>query len=374
MSQHHPEPDVNAGTTSSTTPSASDSPAGYWTAGKILAGLWMAVVAFAIVAVVQWDDVTRLMGAAAHGEDGTGAGRAVFAAQSVGEAFDMENLQVPRERVRSGGPPKDGIPSLTDPKTAPVGDADFMRPDDRVVGVTINGESRAYPIKVLNWHECYNDTLGGVPIAVVFCPLCDSVTVVDRRLNGKTHEFGISGLLYNSNVLLYDRQDDALWSQAGLIAISGPNAGKSLKHLTAWRISRFEDWRDSHPDSTVATLDTGYYSADRYNATAYASYFTTDELMFPVEPTSERFKNKFPVLGVRVGEVTKAYPLTAIAAAPAGRVEDVVNGERVVLESDGTPAGVRVVEAPEGSQTIHTFWFAWYAFHPDTAVYAPSGE
>jgi len=342
----------------------------YWTPKRVLAGVLMGVVALGVVAVVQWDEIERI---ARGGEMHEGVGFAESApfAYPLADralAFDLSNLQVARDRILSGGPGKDGIPALADPKTVPVGDADFMFDDDRVVGVTVNGESRAYPIKVLNWHECYNDGLGGVPIAVVFCPLCDSVSVVDRRVGEQVLEFGISGLLYNSNVLLYDRTDDALWSQAGLTAVSGPNAGKSLTHLSGWEITTFADWREAHPDSTVATLVTGHYSPDRYNRIAYASYFETDEVMFPVDAADGRFANKYRVVGVRVDGVARAYPVDLIADAPDGRVEELFAGGRVLLES--TPGGgVRVVEVPAGAEVLHTFWFAWYAFHPQTGVF-----
>ena len=337
------------------------SPAVYWTPARYAVGVLMLIVAIGAVAYIQWDEVENITRAA----DTEG----FVTLDVLDPAFDFTNMQVPQDRIMRGGPPKDGIPSITDPKTAPVTEAEFMFDDDRVVGVTINGESRAYPIKVINYHECYNDTLGGVPIAVVFCPLCDSVTVVDRRLGDKTYEFGISGLLLNSNVLLYDRQDNALWSQAGLIAVSGPHAGTSLKHLTGWEITGFSRWRDAHPESTVATIDTGYYSAERYNSVAYASYFATDEVMFPVERSDNRFANKYPVIGVRVGDTAKAYPVEVIAAAPGGRVEDTVAGQAIVLEAASDPPTVRIIQAPEGARVIHTFWFAWYAFHPQTSVY-----
>jgi Protein of unknown function (DUF3179) len=362
-----PDPPGSTDTRGSTdTPgsSAAATPRPYWTPARLLAGVVMAFAAVGAVAYVQWDEVDRLMHPPPPVPDPWSAkdGSAVA-------VFDLNNLQLPQEGIRSGGPPKDGIPAITDPKTAPVADAGFMLDDDRVVGVTINGESRAYPIKVLNLHECYNDVLAGVPIAVIFCPLCDSVTVVDRRLDGKTYEFGISGLLYNSNVLLYDRQDDALWSQVALMAISGPNAGKSLTHLDGWEITTFARWRAARPDSTVATLDTGYYPPDRYGGVAYAAYFQTDRLMFPAEPTDPRFPNKFPVVGVLVDGTAKAYPVDAIVSAPGGRVQDTVGGETVVLEATGEPASVGIVQTPDGSQVVYTFWFAWYAFHPETEVY-----
>lgn len=345
------------------------SPAAYWTGPRVLVGVLMVVAAFGTVAVVQWDEVSRIV----WPEEADAFARSGFRSQQAEQGFDLSNLQIDPAKLIHGGPSKDGIPSITDPDAVPVADAGFMQPGDRVVGVTVNGASRAYPIKVLNYHECYNDTLGGVPIAVVFCPLCDSVTVTDRRLGGKTYEFGISGLLYNSNVLLYDRQDHALWSQAGLIAVSGPNAGKPLIHLHGWEVTTFKRWREAHPGSTITTLDTGYYDADRYNAVAYEAYFLTDDVMFPVESMDNRFPNKHPMIGVLVGETAKAYPLEAIAGAPGGRVEDTIDGARVVLESVGGPGTVRIVEAPSDARVIHTFWFAWYAFHPDTGVYARPG-
>jgi uncharacterized protein DUF3179 len=338
----------------------------YWTPARLALGVLMFVTALGVVAYIQWDEIERITQTADAGE--------FFPHEVPATTFDFSDMQVPQNQIIRGGPPKDGIPAITDPKTAPVAYADFMKPDDRVVGVTVNGESRAYPIKVLNYHECYNDTLGGVPIAIVFCPLCDSVTVVDRRLGDKTYEFGISGLLFNSNVLLYDRQDEALWSQAGLIAISGPHAGKSLKHLAGWEITAFANWRNAQPDSTIATLDTGYYSTERYNGIAYESYFQTDEVMFPVERSDPRFINKYPVVGVLVGETAKAYPIAMIADTAGGRIEDTIEGQRIVLEATSDPPTVRVVSSPEGARVIHTFWFAWYAFHPETEVYADGGE
>ncbi len=340
-------------------------PAAYWTPARLAIGVLMLVAAFGVVAYLQWDEIENITQTA----DAEG-----FPYQDFSRTpFDFSNMQLPQDQIARGGPRKDGIPSLTNPKTVPVTSADFMKPKDRVVGVTVNGESRAYPIKVLNYHECYNDTLGGVPIAVVFCPLCDSVTVVDRRLGDKTFEFGISGLLFNSNVLLYDRQDEALWSQAGLIAVSGPHAGESLKHLTGWEITAFEKWSEAHADSTIATLDTGHYLADRYNSPAYESYFATDAVMFPVQHSDDRFLNKYPVVGVLVGETAKAYPVQMIADSPGGRIEDTIDGQLIVLEATSDPSTVRIIESPADGRVIHTFWFAWYAFHPETEVYGDDG-
>ncbi len=289
------------------------------------------------------------------------------------ELFNTDNLKFPRDQIVSGGPPKDAVPALVEPETVPVSRARFLDPGDRVVGITVNGQARAYPIDVLNWHEVINDRLGGVlgsagvPIAVVYCPLCDSVSVVDRRLDGKTYEFGVSGLLANSNVLLYDRTDQALWSQVGFTAISGPHAGRALRHLDNWELTTFKAWKARHPDSTVVSFNTGY---DRnYHRNPYESYFESDGLAFPVASVDRRFKLRTPVIGLKIGGVTRAYPLHELAKAPGGHVVDTIGGQAVRFQVDQGRGVVRVIKAPDHAQVIHTYWFAWAAFHPETEVY-----
>ncbi len=210
--------------------------------------------------------------------------------------FNTENLQINWRDVRAGGPPKDGIPALTLPAFVPVQATGYFREDDRVVVVDIEGDVRGYPFSILNWHEAVNDVVGGVPLAVIYCPLCDSVSVVDRRIQGDTLEFGISGLLYESNVLLYDRTHNALWSQVGLEAVSGPYAGQSLKHQP-WSIMRFDTFRQQHPDAEVLSMDTGHQRNYAHNP--YQRYFESGRLMFPVSKRDRRLPDKEPVIGIR---------------------------------------------------------------------------
>ncbi len=264
---------------------------------------------------------------------------------------------------------KDGIPSLTDPPTVSVKQADFMDGGDRVVGVRIGEAARAYPVKILNYHEIINDTLAGKPIAVVYCPLCDSASVVDRTIGGETLSFGVSGLLYNSNVVMYDRTHEALWSQVGLKALSGPYAGKSLDHRR-FVVTTYRQWNRSHPDGSVVSTGTGRRNS--YERDPYGDYEESDRLMFGVEHDDERLPKKERVVGVRLGSTTRAYPIAALKKAPKGRVVDSVDGERVVLEA--REEGAKVVEAPSDAEVVHTFWFAWAAFHPDTELYTPSDE
>lgn len=311
--------------------------------------------------------------------DGTRSGGWLSSARAaeVGDllsSFDTSDLRIPRSEILPGGPPKDGIPSLTEPRMVPAKSARQWRPSDRVVVVTINTEARAYPLNVLTWHEAVNDRVDGVPIAVIFCPLCDSVTVVDRRIDEKVLEFGISGLLHNSNVLLYDRQDHALWSQIGLIAVSGPHAGQSLRHQQ-FEIITYRALRDRHPDATVMTFDTGHRRDYRHNP--YAAYLRSPELRFPVSNLDDRMRVKDRVVGVRLDHTTRAYPIDTIREQPEGRLIDEIDGRRIVIETNLLQEGqarriqpeVRITELPEGAQCVHAFWFAWAAFHPQTDLY-----
>ncbi len=286
--------------------------------------------------------------------------------------FDTDNFLIPADQVRRGGPPKDGIPALTDPQTVPVAKADFMLPKSRLVGITINGESRAYPIKILSWHECVNDVVGGVPVAVIYCPLCDSVSVVDRRLDGQTFEFGVSGLLFNSNVLLYDRTDHALWSQIGLKAVSGPNAGKALRHLGTWRLTRFELWTRDHPDSSIVSTATGH---DRdYLNNPYAMYHSDNKLMFPVASRDDRLPVKASIVGIKSGNVARAYQIDLIIGSPDGKLLDRIGDGAVELIAEAGRDSVRVSAAPDDALVVYTYWFAWAAFHPDTELYGHSAR
>ena len=312
------------------------------------------------------------LGADLAGGDVAGGSIGRMSLRSPRSPFNLENLKIPRDQMRSGGPAKDGIPSLTRPPTVPVAKADFMQPTDRVVVVKIGDERRAYPMRILNWHEAVNDELGGVPIGVIYCPLCDSASVVDRRMGDRTYEFGISGLLFNSNVLLYDRTDQALWSQLGLEAVSGPNAGRKLRHVNSWELTTFADLRERYPGADILSRDTGHRRD--YDRVAYASYFLTDRLMFPVAGNpSERyakygFLNKTVVVGVLSGGVARAYALSELDRA-GGTVTDTIGNHQIELILTPDKRGFRVLKVPPDARVVHTFWFAWAAFHPETEVY-----
>ena len=285
-----------------------------------------------IVSVTQNWDLIRSLG------DGGGGQFTGFGTPNPGgvpiaffHQFNIDDLTIPRDEILAGGPPKDGIPAITDPEVTGVAEVDFLHANDRVVAVTVEGRARAYPIRLLNWHEAVNDQLGDTPFAVIYCPLCDSASVVDRRIEGEVLELGISGLLYNSNVLLYDRTHDALWSQISFEAVSGPYAGRALRHLP-WQLTTFGDWKQRHPDSAVANFNTGHLRD--YHRNPYQQYFQHDGLMFPVKGGDDaRLPRKEPVIGIQFDQRARAYPIHRIADAPSGRVEDLLGQARIVLEA-----------------------------------------
>ena len=142
--------------------------------------------------------------------------------------FSIEDPLVPLEDILSGGPPRDGIPSIDSPKFVSAAEVDWLFSNSRVLGLEINGVVRAYPLAILNWHEIVNDTVGGVPLAITYCPLCGTGMAFRRDFKGTVTTLGVSGLLYNSDLLLYDRQSESLWSQVMGQAVSGPRKGEKL--------------------------------------------------------------------------------------------------------------------------------------------------
>ncbi|MGI0089373.1 MAG: DUF3179 domain-containing protein, partial [Nitrosopumilaceae archaeon] len=164
---------------------------------------------------------------------------------------------VPLDKIKSGGPPKDGIPSIDNPKFVSALEANFVSDDDLVIGLRLNGETKAYPLFIMVWHEIVNDKLGNTPIAVTYCPLCFTNQVFERKVNSIETEFGTSGKLYNSNLVMYDRNTDSQWSQALGKAITGELTGYELKRIP-FDVVRWSDWKSLYPASLVLTTDTGY--------------------------------------------------------------------------------------------------------------------
>lgn len=292
------------------------------------------------------------------------------AAAQTRNGFDLRGALVPADAIQQGGPPRDGIPSIDRPRFVEAGQSG-LKDGDRVLGLARGGIVRAYPVRILNWHEVVNDRLGAEAVAVTYCPLCGTGMAFDARVGGKEpSSFGVSGLLYNSDVLLYDRGTESLWSQIMEQAVAGPMKGSQLTSVplthTTW-----SHWRSRHPRSEVLSTDTGHVRD--YERDPYAGYDAVPRLVFDVQHRDERLPLKEWVLGVRLGGQAKAYPFSALAQRVDAKwqLADQLGDVPLTIRFD---AGHRTAEAFDAKgqalPSVMAFWFAWVAFHPKTQVLA----
>jgi len=308
------------------------------------------------------------------------------------------------EEIVWGGVAKDGIPALNNPKLIGANDASYLNDDDLVFGVAINGDIRAYPMRILDWHEMFNDTIGGVPVALAYCTLCASGILYETRVPGRAAPFvfGTSGLLYRSNKLMYDTETNSLWNQFTGKPVIGPLTGSGIElTVRPVAISSWQDWRRRHPDTKVLSLDTGH-KRDYRPGTAYGAYYSSPFLMFPAMLKDDRLSAKVYVFALRDAAGEKVWPLSAFADDTV--INDRVGARDVVLIGelstrtvraydgggrdftavDGQPD--RVVSGGEtwtvtedalvgpGSERLPrlaghvAYWFAWQSFKPSTAL------
>ena len=345
--------------------------------------------------------------------DLTGDEEQVIAEELKRQALGEQNIivtdgvkhLVPLEKIHSGGPPKDGIASIDNPNflTAEQGNQ-FLEDQDLVLGLFLEGKARAYPHRILVWHEIVNDKFGGIPVVVTYCPLCFTGVAYERILGGDEVEFGVSGLLYNSDLVMYDRKTDTLWSQITGQAIVGELTGMKLKRINLETIT-WGDWKKLHPDTQVLSTDTGFVRD--YGSSPYTGYEVSSNILFPVDNTDSRLHNKEIVYGVEFGGIAKAYPMKSVRTA--GLVNDLVGGRSILVLYDTEANVVRIFdresdgqilefELSEGkvidrqTQTVWNsdgeavsgalkgkaldllvapshFWFAWVAFNPQTDLF-----
>ena len=281
----------------------------------------------------------------------------------------------------SGGPPKDGIPAIDEPKLVGVRQADaWLEEREPVIAVTVAKETRAYPIQILIWHEIGNDEIAGVPVAVTFCPLCNTALVFDRRVDGRILDFGTTGNLRNSDLVMYDRQTESWWQQFGGEAIVGRYTGRTLRPVPA-RIVSWSQFKREHPGARVLSRDTGH---DRpYGQNPYPGY--DDAASPPYFPTENSGDDRLPpkervVFIERDGE-SIAIPYSTLARRRVLHVK--VGRHRLVvrwrpstaspLDSSAIAQGriVGSAEVREGGKLVpfdQPFWFAVAAFRPDVRI------
>jgi hypothetical protein len=352
-----------------------------------------------------------LNGTSLLGIDSTQSQIASYSGQNNSEA--AKHI-VPLDQIMSGGPPRDGIPSIDNPKFLSTEEASsiFLQGSDLVIGLEINGDVRAYPLKILVWHEIVNDDVGGTPVAVTYCPLCFTSQVFNRTVDGQVVEFGTSGKLYNSNLVMYDRTSESLWSQAMAKGVVGKYAGKDLERIP-FDIAAWNEWKKLHPESKVLSTDTGF--GRPYGVDPYGNYYTEPNILFPVSHKDDRLGPKEIVIGLEDNDNHKAYRISDIESKKV--VNDAIGNKQIALVSlepfivrvfdrsiqlENSSTGLTTLQleyesssnllvdketgtqwnfdgkAVEGSMKSKSlmrlpldegFWFSWVAFHPDTQVY-----
>lgn len=329
------------------------------------------------------------------------------------------------DEILSGGPPRDGIPSVDEPQFISVDEArSWLEDNEPVIAVDLNGVARAYPLQILTWHEIVNDHIGETPIIVTFCPLCNSALVFERRLNGETFEFGTSGLLRNSDLIMYDRTTESLWQQFTGEAIVGDMAGQQLTFLPSALVS-FADFAAAYPAGEVLSKETGLGPsyAQRYGKNPYVGYDTVGSNPFLFDGELDgRLQAVERVVTLSFDELDIAYPLRLLSQisiindSPGGHdlvvfhsegTASALNAEIISLGKDVGATGVfvpfvegqkltfikegdEIVDEQTGSAwnilgqatagslagsqltpIVHGdhFWFSWAAFKPDTIIY-----
>ena len=334
---------------------------------------------------------------------------------------DFSLHSVPFDEILSGGPPRDGIPPIDDPKFTTFDDADrWLGPQEPVIAFELNGDARAYPLQILTWHEIVNDVVGGEPVAVTFCPLCNTAIVFHRELNGVVHDFGTSGKLRKSDLIMWDRQTQSWWQQIGGEAIVGELTGKVLTVIPAPIVS-WEDFKAANPDGEVLSRDTGFVRS--YGRNPYVGYDRVDNPPFLFRGDLDgRLLPKERVATVTINGVDAAFPFTelenqrvvnynvggedlvvffkpgtqsALDGALIGNSDEIgatgvfdvhLDGRRLTFRSEGdsfvdNETGTvwsilgQGIDGPLAGERLtpivhaNHFWFAWGAFKPDTKIF-----
>jgi len=284
--------------------------------------------------------------------------------------FALDPSSVPAREIRRGGPSRAEIPALVHPASVAAGAARWDD-DEPVMGVVVNGKARAYPLAMLRRHELVNDQLGGKPILISYCPLCGTGIVYYRRVEGRLHYFAVSGLLYRSDLLMYDLETESLWSQIGAEAVVGPALGARLQWLPS-EIALWGGWKRAHPDTTVLSDDVGL--ALDYRRNPYYEYAHSPELVAPAD-WDRRYHAKLWTLGIHLPDGSaRAYPASEIREA-GGSVVETLESDTISVTYEAETRAFEV-EAPEGVEYIQGYWFAWSAFHPNTTIFTatPNAE
>jgi len=285
------------------------------------------------------------------------------------QGFDLAGLRVPRELLVEGGPGREGIKAVDEPRFAAPEEAHWVAPDSPVLGVALGGQARAYPVHLLEWHQVVNDELASAPLVVTFDPIAGAPRAFRREAAGRRLDFGVSGLLYNSNFLLFDRPTGSLWSQWNGQAVAGPLAGQTLSPVEV-RQEVFAAWLERHPGAAV--LERPLPQQIDYRHSPFKAYWVADRIPFPVKAEDRSYHAKEVVVGVVVRGRARAY-LGSRVASRGGGVEDEFQGAKLRIAYDTNSSTFRW-EVPEGVEVGEAYWFAWKAWHPDTDVWGGEAD
>ncbi|MDN5212196.1 DUF3179 domain-containing protein [Fulvivirgaceae bacterium BMA12] len=355
---------------------------------------------FATSCETEGDGSNTLSGGGAGGAGGSGS---------------FGNWLIPVNEVRDGGPGKDGIPALQDPDFLEAGQASYLREDDLVVGYKRGNDIRAYSHNVLDWHEIVNDQVGDFPVAITYCPLTGTAIGWGRSVDGNTTTFGVSGLLYNTNLIPYDRSTDSNWSQMRLECVNGSLIGNKVETFqvveTTWGT-----WKSMYPSTRVISNVTGFNR--NYSVYPYGDYRTNhNNLIFSISPDDNRIPRKDRVLGVIVNDEAKVYEISKLKSQVIA-INDEFNGDKLVVvgsksqnfmvafnrtledetvlefepvqnegavilkDNEGNTwnifgeavAGNRAGSALPGTSSFIGYWMAWGSFYPGAEIYEFTGN
>jgi hypothetical protein len=322
------------------------------------------------------------------------------------------------EEIQWGGVMVDGIPALDNPTMISPDEAGYLEPEEPVFGISINGDHRAYPLRILDWHEMANDVVGGVPVSLAYCTLCGAgIAYHGLASDGEVYTFGSSGFLFRSNKLMYDRQTRTLWNQLTGEPVLGELVGSGIKlELLPVVLTSWADWLEQHPDTKVLDISTGYSRPYDLGA-AYGGYFASEDLMFPVWQRSDLLEDKARIYALQVEGIPKAYPVANLIEEQV--VNDRIGGTNLVVVAargdvtvEPNPivrynAGGEVRAFQRGEQTFRpgtdpdtllddrgvvwlvtesalvslegeslaringhlAYWFGWFSFFPNTLLY-----
>jgi hypothetical protein len=273
---------------------------------------------------------------------------------------------IPLEEILSGGVAKDDIPSIDKPKFVSAGQASFLNDDDVGLGLLIGDEARFYPYQILVHHEIVNDRFLDRAVAVTYCPLCATGVVFDAMLDAEPMEFGVSGKLWQSNLLMYNRsvdeKDESLWSQVLGEAVLGAHTGKKLAIISSDTVL-FSNWKEAHPDTKVLSRDTGFSRS--YGRDPYGNYYTSERIIFPTATRDPRLHPKTYVLGIEIDNHYKAYEADKLAL---GETIDEFAGQSIRITKDDIGV-VRMSVSGKPIPYIGGFWFSWIAVHQDSELF-----